>query len=415
MSDNLPPVAPKRDGAGLACDEDWWRQIAAFYPGSPDTVINLEHGYFGAMATPVQAALEQGIRHANAHLSPFVRGEFVLKHVDFLRTRLAELIHAAPHEILLTRSASESMQVLIGQYHGLKSGDAVLWCNLDYPAMRNAMRWLQQRRGITPVELQLTLPVSRDELLASYAAAIRDTSNLKLMLLSQVYPCNGQQVPVREIVALARERGIDVLLDSAHALGQVEVDVQSMGVDFAGFNLHKWIGAPLGLGFVFIRTSQLDKIEPHFGDRDYPADDIRCRLHIGMPPIGAIIAAPIALDFHARAGGTDGKAARLAWLRNYWMSRVAHVPGLRLLSPLESAEGTALASFEIIGMSARELQQTLLHRFGLFTVERNVGYTEIVRATVAITTRTSELDQLVAALTALACEAVRTGAIHAHR
>lgn len=407
MSEHPFPSITRGDAAGLATDEAWWREVAALYPTSPDPVVNLEHGYFGAMASPVQAALENGIRHANERLSPFVRGEFVLKHLDVLRARLAKLINASTGEILLTRSASESMQVLIGQYHGLQAGDAVLWCNLDYPAMRNAMRSLVQRRAVTPVELQLTLPVSRAELIEQYAAAMRSTPKLKLMLLSQVYPCNGQHVPVREIVALARERGIDVLVDSAHALGQVPVDVEAMGIDFAGFNLHKWIGAPLGLGFVYIRASQLGKIEPHFGDLDYPASDIRCRLHAGMPPIGPILAAPAALDFHERIGGTEGKAARLRWLRNYWMSRVAQVPGVRLLSPSNAEDGTSLAAFSVDGIGGRELQQALLQRFGVFTVERYVGDTAIVRATVAITTQTSELDQLVAALTELAGEAQR--------
>nr|WP_315257443.1 aminotransferase class V-fold PLP-dependent enzyme [uncultured Duganella sp.] len=379
--------------------------IASQYPQSSSTVINLEHGYFGAMALPVQAACEEAVRYANAHLSPFVRGAFTARHVDVLRTRLAELINAEAHEILLTRSASESMQVLIGQYHQLKPGDVVLWSNLDYPAMRNSMAWLAQRRGVTPLALQLNLPISQEELLEKYKAAIRDTPGLKLMLLSQVYPCNGQQVPVREIVAFAREHGVDVLVDSAHALGQLPVDVRQMDLDFAGFNLHKWIGAPPGLGFVFIRAVQLHKIEPHMGDKDYPVTDIRCRLHVGMPPLGAILAAPAALDFHADLGGTEAKQVHLAALREYWVGRVTGLPGLRLLSPRAAEHGTALAAFAIDGMSARSLQQALLDRFNIFTVERNIGYTDIVRATVALTTTTEELDQLVTALTILTGEA----------
>lgn len=379
--------------------------IASQYPKSSSNVINLEHGYFGAMALPVQAAFEEAVRYANAHLSPFVRGEFTAKHVDILRTRLAQLINAESHEILLTRSGTESMQVLIGQYVPLQRGDVVLWSNLDYPAMRNSMAWLEQRRGVTPLALQFELPISQEELLARYKDAIRNTPKLKLMLLSQVYPCNGQQVPVREIVDFAREHGVDVLVDSAHALGQLPVDVQQMDLDFAGFNLHKWIGAPPGLGFVFIRAAQLHKIEPHMGDQDYPATDIRCRLHIGMPPLGAILATPAALDFHASLGGTEAKTARLAALRGYWVSRVADLPGVRLLSPRAAEHGTALAAFAVDGMSARELQQTLLNRFNVFTVERNIGYTDVVRATVALTTTTEELDQLVAALTELSREA----------
>lgn len=390
---------------GAVRDEAWWRQAAAFYPAPPGDLVNLEHGYFGAMAAPVQAAFEQAVRYTNEQLSPFVRGEFTHRHVDILRTRVAALIHAEPHEILLTRSGTESMQVLITQYHGLAPGDTVLWSNLDYPAMRTAMRWLAQRRGVTSTQVSIDLPVSDDEIIARYAQAMRQATRPKLLLLSQVAPANGQQLPVRELTALAREHGIDVLLDSAHALGQVEVDVQAMDVDFAGFNLHKWIGAPNGLGFVYMRASQLHKIEPHFGDGDYPLDDIRCRLHMGMPPIGAILAAPAALDFHARLGGTPAKMARLAWLRDYWVSRVAQLPGVRLLSPLDAQRGSALVGVAIDGVSARQLQQALLQRFGLFTVERNAGHIDVVRATVAITTTAADLDRLVAALAVLGAEA----------
>ena len=389
---------------GAARDEAWWRQVAALYPAPPDAIVNLEHGYFGAMASPVHAAFEQAVRYTNEQLSPFVRGEFTRMHVDILRQRVAALIGAQPHEILLTRSGTESMQVLITQYHGLAPGDTVLWSNLDFPAMRTAMRWLAQRRSVTSTQVQLSLPIGDDEIIASYAQAMRQAVKPKLLLLSQVTPANGQQLPLKEIMALAREHGIDVLLDSAHALGQVDVDVQAMGIDFAGFNLHKWLGAPAGLGVAYIRASQLHKIEPHYGDDDYPLDDIRSRLHMGMPPIGAILAAPAALDFHARLGGTPAKNERLAWLRDYWVSRAAQLPGVHILSPLDARRGTALVAFAVDGMSARELQQALLQRFGVFTVQRNIGDTDVVRATVAATTTTGELDQLVAALTVLSSE-----------
>ena len=77
--------------------------LGALYPPAPDAVVNLEHGYFGAMALPVQHALEDAIRHTNTRLSPFLRGEFGHKHAEMLRVRLAKLINAEPHEILLKR------------------------------------------------------------------------------------------------------------------------------------------------------------------------------------------------------------------------------------------------------------------------------------------------------------------------
>jgi len=292
-------------------DDASWAHVAAQYPATPQGVINLEHGYFGAMAHPVQVVYEEGIRRVNTLLSPFVRTELA-GHLDTLRERLAGLINARPDEILLTRNATESMQVLIGQYAGLQPGDAVLWSNLDYPAMKYAMRWLEQRRGVRGIELAFDLPISGAALLARYREAIESTPNLKMMLLSHVYPTNGQRAPVKEILAHARERGVDVLVDSAHALGQMPLDVQELGLDFAGFNLHKWIGAPIGTGFAYIRRDRLAAIEAHFGDRDFPADDIRCRLHAGTPNIAALLAVPAALDFHDKLGGAAGKRAAAA-------------------------------------------------------------------------------------------------------
>ncbi|MET0210412.1 MAG: aminotransferase class V-fold PLP-dependent enzyme, partial [Burkholderiaceae bacterium] len=102
-------------------------------------------------------------------------------------------------------------------------------------------------------------------------------------------------------------------------------------------------------------------------------------------------------------GGSAAKGARLAWLRNYWVQRVADLPGLRLMSPLVG--DTALAAFTIDGMTAREVHRALLERFGIFTVERHVGETSVVRVTVALTTTTGELDRLVDALRVLAREA----------
>jgi selenocysteine lyase/cysteine desulfurase len=378
-------------------DDARWAGIATQYPKAPAGLINLEHGYFGAMALPVQAAYEQGIRHVNEYLSPFVRVELAAR-LDALRDRLAALVNARREEILLTRNATESMQILIGQYARLQPGDAVLCSNLDYPAMKYAMRWLEQRRGVTAIELKFELPISRGELVARYRAAIDETPRLKMMLLSQVYPNNGQLAPLAEIVAHARQRGVDVLVDSAHALGQMPLDVQQQGLDFAGFNLHKWIGAPIGTGFTYIRRDKLDAIEPHFGDRDFPANDIRCRLHSGTPNIGALLAVPTALDFHESLGGATAKRSRLLQLRQYWVEQARSIPGLHLLSPTETEDATALTSFMFEGMSAQELQQALLKRFGIFTVARNIGHADIVRATVALTTTTVELDRFVLAL-----------------
>jgi len=399
------PVPISSDPAVLARDEAWWAQIAQFYPTPTADFVNLEHGYFGAMAAPVAQAYEDSIRYLNQHLSPFLRGEFVDSTLDAMRDRLAKLINAQCDEILFTRSASESMQVLIGQYRGLSAGDTVLWCNLDYAAMRDGMKWLEQRRGVTAVEMEFDLPITREEILKRYKAAMRYTPHLKLILLSQVSPFNGQVMPVEEIVAMARMHGIDVLVDCAHGLGQLPLDVEAMQLDFAGFNLHKWIGAPAGIGFVYIRKSRLNKIDTHFGASDYAEDDIRSRLYAGMLPVGAIMALPATLEFHQAIGGAPVKQARLRYLSRYWVDQVRDLPGFKLYASADDIDMTALVSFGMNGFSAKELQKILFERFRIFTVERTAGKRSVLRATVTTTTTLRDLDRLVDALKTLSNEA----------
>lgn len=102
-------------------------------------------------------------------------------------------------------------------------------------------------------------------------------------------------MPVADIVRMARLRGVDVVVDAAQSAGQVGFDVRELDLDFAGFSLHKWFGAPLATGALYIRTSRLQDIDPHFDNRDFPADDIRARVLTGTTNFAALLTVPDAL------------------------------------------------------------------------------------------------------------------------
>ncbi|MDA4806460.1 aminotransferase class V-fold PLP-dependent enzyme, partial [Enterobacter hormaechei] len=88
-------------------------------------------------------------------------------------------------------------------------------------------------------------------------------------------------MPIREIAEMARARGVDVVVDAAHSWGQMDFKVTDLGADFVGFNLHKWIGAPVGMGFLYIRKERLADIDRDLAVEDWPKDDIRSRVHTG--------------------------------------------------------------------------------------------------------------------------------------
>ncbi len=132
-----------------------------------------------------------------------------------------------------------------------------------------------------------------------------------MMLLTQLSHRTGLVPPVKEIVALAKARGVDVLLDVGHALGQIEFSLADLGVEFAGINLHKWIACPLGVGLVYIRKDRIRDIDPAL--LSPPGDGIDLRVHTGTVNYGALLAVPDAITIHQQIG-ISAKAHRLRYL-----------------------------------------------------------------------------------------------------
>src|SRR5690606_3806743 len=105
----------------------------------------------------------------------------------------------------------------------------------------------------------------------------------------------GLVVPVAGIAALARQRGADAIVDAAHSIGQLNVTVPDIGADFVGFNFHKWIGAPLGVGVFYIRKDRLADVDRMMGDEESPASSILSRVHTGTTNFAAFLTIPAAL------------------------------------------------------------------------------------------------------------------------
>jgi selenocysteine lyase/cysteine desulfurase len=400
------PVQPAGvSPAALAADESHWARVAALYPAD-HTVVNLESGYFGMMATPVAQAYQRHIERVNSQGAAFVRPLFDGGGAARIRERVARELGVAPEEIALTRGATEALQNLIGNYQRLKPGDVAMYADLDYDSMQYAMSWLRERRGAEVVKITLPEPASHQDLIDTYARALEQNPRTRLLLLTHLSHRTGLVVPVAEIVKLARSRGVDVIVDAAHAWGQVEFDFPALGIDFAGFNLHKWMGAPLGVGFLYIRKERIADIGRVFDDGDFPPDDIRSRVHTGTTNIANVMTVPDALDVH-RAIGPAAKAARLHHLRDRWVGQVRELPQLQVLTPDDARLSGGITSIRLKGKTTRDdnlrLAARLREEFGIFTVRRGgVAAGDCVRISPAVFTSAADVDRLVQALRAVA-------------
>ncbi len=385
---------------GEASDTKFWRSVRADFD-LPESVIQLENGAWGVMSRQVKEAYFRHQARVNIQGSYYTRRQFGAD-AAAVRARVAASLGVHADEIAFSRNATEALQALIGGYNRLVPGDGVLLSDLDYDSMQRAMRWLSSRRGAQVHEIVMPEPASKNELISAYESALTAHPNIRLILLTHVSHRNGVVMPVREITALARAHGVDVILDSAHAWGQVEVRLHDMGTDFAGLNLHKWIGAPIGVGLMFIRRARLADIDPFMGEPEGREAVIDTRLHTGTTNFAALLSVADALDYHEKIGA-ERKAARLRFLADSWTEPARLLPGIDLISPPDPALRAGIAAFRRKGETSiqenRALMDRLLNQFGIFTVVRSgLASGACVRVTPGIFTSEAETRALLRAL-----------------
>jgi selenocysteine lyase/cysteine desulfurase len=386
-----------------ARDEAFWGEIAHQYDVEPGP-LNFEYGYFGRMSREVLRTYEQHLAYVNRTNSVYVRQRFDTEDSQIIRADLANLLNVPASEIALTRCASESLQTLIRNYNGLEPGDQVLISDLDYTSVQSAMRWLAKSRGVEVIEISHAHPASYDSLLQSYEDAFAANPGLKVMALTHVTHRTGLVMPVRAIAAAAQAHGIDVILDGAHALGQLDFKLAELGVAFAGFNLQKWMGAPLSLGFIYIKQDRLSAIDPDMGDARYAADDILGRAPYGTPNIPALMTLTKVFAEHRAIGGSAVKGARLAYLRDLWVREVRDMTGIEVLTPDDPRLYCGITSFRFNHHDDQHLMtQRMLNEHSLFTVARNGSACgPCIRVTPGFVTSVDDVGRLVGALRALA-------------
>ncbi|WP_110948469.1 aminotransferase class V-fold PLP-dependent enzyme [Pseudomonas bohemica] len=395
--------AVKESATERARDEAFWRDVALQYDVEPGP-INFEHGYFGRMTREVLRTYEQHLAYVNRSNSVYVRQRFDTEDSEVIRADLAQLLEVPSREIALTRCASESLQTLIRNYNALQPGDQVLISDLDYNSVQTATRWLAKNRGVEVIEIRHVHPASYESLLKTYRDAFAAHPRLKLMALTHVTHRTGLVMPVEAIATLATAHGVDVILDGAHALGQLDFKLGELGVAFAGFNLQKWMGAPLSLGFVYVKQERLSSIDPDMGDARFAPDDILGRAPYGTPNIPALMTLTKVFEEHRAIGGSAVKGARLAYLRDLWVSEARGMEGIEVLTPDDPLLYCGITSLRFTRHDDQPLMaQRLLDEHGIFTVAREgAACGPCIRITPGFVTSAEDVLRLTEALRASA-------------
>lgn len=394
------PDRPTQDLQSLASNEGFWDAVRKNYT-IDDSITNLEYGYFGRAADHVEDTFFDKSMLINSSNSHYMRGSFD-DDADQVRARVAQVAGVGVDEIALTRGATEALQLLIANYNKLRPGDEVLYADLDYDSMQYAMSWLQDRRGVRVRTIAIPEPATHDSVMDAYRSAFRDFPATKLVLTTHLSHRTGLVMPIAEITELAQAHGADVVVDAAHSWGQIPFELPDLKAPFIGLNLHKWMGAPLGCGVMYIRKDRLGDIDRDLADEDYDPDDIRSRIHTGTTNSANLLAVPAALEFHERISA-DAKQARVQYLRDLWVREVRELDRIQVLTPDDPRMYGSLTAFRIEGNTTKDQTKAIVSWLrdekGILTVRRGgVRQGEVIRVTVAPWTTPEHCRKLTAAL-----------------
>lgn len=389
-AEDVPPGA-------LASDEDFWYFIQQSFTVSPG-IINLNNGGVSPAPRSVQEAMKRYYDLSNEAPSYYM-WRILDQGREPLRRNMAKLAGCSAEEIAINRNSSEGLETVIFGLQ-LKAGDEVVAAKQDYPNMINAYKQREKREGIKMVWINLELP-SEDEnyLVQQYVKAF--TARTKVVHITHIINWNGQILPVKKIAAEAHKRGIEVVVDGAHSFAHFDFKIPDLDCDYFAASLHKWLYAPIGSGMLYIKKDKIKTIYPLFAVDDPLKDDIRKFEALGTRPFFIEQAIGKALEFHEMIG-SDRKEKRLHYLKNYWMEKVKHLPGVRLNTSMDPRWGCAIGNIGFEGRKPGELDAFLLDKYKVHTVAITWENITGVRITPNVYTTTQNLDVLVEGITAFA-------------
>ena len=382
-----------RSPESVAEDEDFWFAVQQAFTVNR-TLIHLNNGGVCPSPKVVQDAMKRYLDYSNQATSYHMWGHLEPE-VEGVRIRLARAFGCDTEEMAITRNASESLEIC--QFGiDLAPGDEVLTTGQDYPRMLTTWEQRVRRDGIVVKKVTFPAPPpSMQYLIDQIDSGI--TSRTKVILFCHITNLSGQIFPVREICRMARERGIETIVDGAHAFAHFPFKRDDLECDYYGTSLHKWLLAPHGTGFLYVKRDKIEKLWPLMAAPESMNGNIRKFEEIGTHPAANHNAIGEALTFH-NGIGAERKAARLRYLRDRWMRRLEGQPGVVLHTSFDPEMSCGLANVGIAGINPGDLSAHLWNTQKIIVTPIGHEACPGIRVTPNVYTTLDEIDRFAEAM-----------------
>ena len=345
-----------------AVDEEFWTTVQQSFSVTRG-IVNLNNG--GVSPSP-RIVTEAFVRYTwqQEDATAYTMWQILEPQSETIRTGLAEIFGCDAEEIAITRNASESLEtLLLGM--DFKSGDEILTATQDYPRMLTTLKQRELREGLKLNLIKVPIaPKDVNDLATPFERAV--TPKTKLILVSHQINLTGQIMPVRKVCEMARARGIETIVDGAHAFAQFDFKRDDLQCDYYGTSLHKWLYAPKGTGLLYVKKDKIPKVWPLMASEDKHKNDIRKFEEIGTHSAAMRLAIGEAILFHNAIGG-QRKEARLRYLSRYWMNKLKDVPRIGFNTSFDDNQSCAIANVKVDGIDPVRTGEYLMAKHKIFT------------------------------------------------
>ena len=385
--------AGDRDPEDVARDETFWREIQLGFT-LDRSIVNLNNGGVSPSPRVVHEAYKRYLDISNQ--SPAYHMWQVLEpNREAVRRQLAASAGCDPEELAITRNASEALQIAqLGL--DLAPGDEVLTTNQDYGRCSTRGSSASPRNGIVLKKIAFPVPPpSLADLAARFEAAV--TAKTKVIHVCHITNLTGQIFPIQQICRMARARGIRTIVDGAHAYGHFPFALRDLECDYYGTSLHKWLLAPVGTGFLYVRRPLIKDLWPLTPANERLNDDIRKFEEIGTHPAATALSIAEALVFQETIG-MPRKAARLRYLRHRWADRLRTQPRFHIHTSFDPTQAGAIGTVGVDGLTPAAIATTLWDTARIIVTPIVHDDYSGVRVTPNLYTTLDEIDTFVGAM-----------------
>ncbi len=387
-------------------DEAFWAGVRREFRLDPHHVF-LNTGTLGSCPRVVSETVIEAMRMMDERptYGYWARG---MPSAERVRQQAAALLGAEPVEVTITHSTTEGINI-VGLGLDWRPGDRVLVSTHEHPGGRAIWDFLHHHRGIEVDFVDVPLsPKSADEIVELIQRQI--SSRTRLVAVSHILYSTGLVMPVKEIGQVAKQAGALYLVDGAHPVGLLRVNVKEIGCDFYAASGHKWLCGPRGTGLLYVRQEHLERLHRFvhaYSEHRVPADvgtldrQVSRLNFVWTNNLHDILGLGAAIEFHQRLG-PDRVYARNMALINRLKKAVVTIPGVELISAFDGAMASPMATLRLIGKSNKDVFQRLRDHYHITVKE--VADAELpqplnaIRVSAHIYNTPTEIDRFAAAL-----------------